>query len=224
MTLKREAPQREQGFTLVEMMVASVILLVVMTVVLTAVVEGQRSVSTIEARSADVNAAQSYVDEMTLSVRGATKVSVLCLSAGTGTWGACPASPNGEVTGEMLVTYHVGPSATYTGPPSVNYTGAPCTAWFFNSSHQLEYSSWSSVTSTGGALPTPSPASIELAGVQSGGFSYFSSYTGLVDISLSVLDAGTGNASSLQQASTPSMLEAQVDNPYSVQNVPPVNC
>jgi prepilin-type N-terminal cleavage/methylation domain-containing protein len=207
-----------KGFTLVEMMVASAVLLVVMAVVFAAVTEGQRSVSTIEARNADVNAAQAFIDEMALSVRGATKVSVLCLTGGA--WGGCPALPNGETQGEMLLTYHVGPSGDY-----VNYNKALCTAWFFNSSHQLDYSSWSTPTSSGGSLPTPSPASVELSGLQAGSFfSYFSAYPGLVDISLSVLEAGTANASSLQQASSPSMLEEQVDNPFYVQNTPPSDC
>jgi prepilin-type N-terminal cleavage/methylation domain-containing protein len=215
--------QRERGFTVVELVVASAILLVVLTVVFTAVVEGQRSVSTIQARSMDADVAQSYIDEMALSVRGATKVSVLCPQSAT-TWGTCPTSPNGEVTGQMLVTYHVGPSVGYSGPPSVNYGAQPCTAWFFTSSHQLERSAWSSQTSSGGTLPTPSPASIELSGVTSGSFSYFPSYTGLVDISRSVLEAGSAQASSSQQASNPATLEAEVDNPYSVQDVPPTSC
>jgi prepilin-type N-terminal cleavage/methylation domain-containing protein len=216
----------EHGFTLVEMMIASVIMLVVMAVVLTAVVEGQRLVNTMEARTADINAAQSRVDEITLAVRGATEVSVLCLSPGTtATWGTCGTGQ--QVSGEMLVAYHVG--------PSVNYTGASCSAWFFSNS-QLEYSSWSGGTVSGGTLPTPSPATVELSGVKSGSFSYFPShtvpsptgpvpsYTGLVDVSLSVLEAGSATGSGIQVASSPSMLEAQVDNPYAVQDVPPTQC
>jgi len=203
----------ETGFTLVEMMIASVIMLVVLAVVLSAVVEGQRTVNTIAARTADINAAQSYVDEMTLSARGATMVSVLCLAAGA--WGPCPASGSGEVTGSMLLTYHV------TTGQAVNYTGAACSAWFFNGS-ELEYSSWSGPTiSNGTALGN---TTVLLSGVQSGDFSYFPSYVGLVDITLSLSGQASAAGSGAQEASNPSTLEAEVDNPYVVQSTPPVDC
>ena len=60
--------------------------------------------------------------------------------------------------------------------------------------------------------------------MQSGSFGYFQSYTGLVDISVSVLNAGTATGSESQQASSPSALETEVDNAYSVQSVPPEQC
>jgi hypothetical protein len=63
-----------------------------------------------------------------------------------------------------------------------------------------------------------------LTGVQSGSFGYFQSYTGLVDITVSVLSAGSASGSGSQQPSSPSALETQVDNAYSVQSVPPGQC
>ena len=53
-----------QGFSLIEMMVATAISLVVLSIVLVAVIEGQRSINTIAARTADSNAAQPYMDQM----------------------------------------------------------------------------------------------------------------------------------------------------------------
>jgi hypothetical protein len=115
----------------------------------------------------------------------------------------------------MLLTYHVG--------ASVSYSGYTCEAWFLNGS-DLEYSSWAGGTSDGTTLPTPGSATVELTGVQSGSFGYFQSYSGLVDISISVLSAGNATGSGGQQASSPSALETQVDNAYAVQSVPPGQC
>ncbi len=206
---------RDQGFSLIEMMVATAISLVVLGTVMTAVVEGERSINTIAARTADSNAAQPYMNQMALDTRGATEVSVLCPTGSGSGWSSCTNSGSGEVTGSMLLTYHVG--------ASVSYSGYTCEAWFFNGS-DLEYSSWAGGTGDGTTLPTPSNATVELTGVQSGSFGYFQAYTGLVDISVSVLNVGTATGSESQQASSPSALETEVDNAYSVQSVPPEQC
>ncbi len=211
----REKDHGDQGFSLIEMMVATAISLVVLSIVLVAVIEGQRSINTIAARTADSDAAQPYMDQMALDTRGATEVSVLCpTTSGTG-WSSCTNSGTGETSGSMLLTYHVG--------ASVSYSGYTCEAWFMNGS-DLEYSSWAGGTGDGTTLPTPSNPTVELTGVQSGSFGYFQSYTGLVDISISVLSAGSASESGSQQASSPSALETQVDNAYSVQSVPPGQC
>jgi prepilin-type N-terminal cleavage/methylation domain-containing protein len=211
----RDEGHGDQGFSLIEMMVATAISLVVLSIVLVAVIEGQRSINTIASRTADSNAAQPYMDQMALDTRGATEVSVLCpTTSGTG-WSSCTNSGTGETSGSMLLTYHVG--------SSVSYSGYTCEAWFINGS-DLEYTSWAGGTGDGTTLPTPSNPTVELTGLQSGSFGYFQSYTGLVDISISVLSAGSASGSGSQQESSPSALETQVDNAYSVQSVPPGQC
>jgi prepilin-type N-terminal cleavage/methylation domain-containing protein len=211
----REKDQRDRGFSLIEMMVATAISLVVLAIVMTAVVEGERSINTIAARTADSNAAQPYMNQMALDTRGATEVSVLCPTGSGAGWSSCTNSGTGAVAGTMLLTYHVG--------SSVSYSGYTCEAWYFNGP-DLEYSSWGGGTGDGTTIPTPSTATMELTGVKSGSFRYFPSYTGLVDISMSVLNAGGASGTESQQASSPSALETEVDNAYSVQNVPPEQC
>ena len=206
----------DQGFSLIEMMVATAISLVVLGTVMTAVVEGERSINTIAARTADSNAAQPYMNQMALDTRGATEVSVLCPTGSGSGWSSCTNSGSGEVTGSMLLTYHVGTSAALQRL----YLRSVVLQWFGPRVQQLGRRDGR----RDDAADAEQRHRRVATGVQSGRFRYFQAYTGLVDISVSVLNAGTATGSESQQASSPSALETEVDNAYSVKSAPPEQC
>ncbi len=196
-TSKRQMPRRalDRGFTLVEMMVASALALIVMSVAFAGIVESQRTINTTMARNSDDNAAQSIVDRIELAVRSATSVGVMCWSGSA--WSQCSSAP-----------------ATWQSTPSTELwiyssSGATaCTAWILTGSASGYYLEFAT-----GAHSATSTPTIELYGVTAGSFTYFSSFSGLIDINLEVRHAGSSSANGYEEQSAPSQIEAEADDP-----------
>jgi prepilin-type N-terminal cleavage/methylation domain-containing protein len=190
-------PRRDdQGFTLVELMIASALALVIMSVAFGAVIESQRTINTAMARNSDENAAQALVNRIELGVRAATSVGVMCWSGSA--WASCSSAP-----------------AIWQSPPSTELwiydstATTPCTAWILTGSTSGYYLE----LATGTTHSTMSTPSVELSGITAGSFSYFTNFPGLVDVNLAVQHATSGLADGYQQQSSASQLEAEVDDP-----------
>jgi prepilin-type N-terminal cleavage/methylation domain-containing protein len=188
------------GFSLVEMMIATAVFVIFMGTAFTAVVEAQRGINTIVARNNDVNYVQSYLNNLTYQVRQATAIA---------TYGG-----SGPYT--QLWIYNSSP------PTSWPYK---CTIWVYNSSASpTELEAFVSNGTVGVSSPTPPTIAavsgvgvdVQLSGVSpvssSGLFQIYSSYPGLVDVDLQVQNSTSGSQSSRQEGSTASQLEVEADD------------
>jgi type II secretory pathway pseudopilin PulG len=192
--------EESAGFTMVELMVATAVMMIFMSAAVFGVLEAQRGINTVAAREADANQAQALVDQMMAQVRAAS--------------GAAVYGCNSQCT--QLWLYNANP------PPTWPYS---CTVWVYNASTtpaQLEAFATNS-TVTVGTTPTLSQISAaasvrdQLSGVAapsgfSGIFQTFGGYPGLVDVDLTVQYATSAGQSSSQEASKPSQIETEADD------------
>lgn len=188
--------RHEEGFSLIELMVATVVMLIVMAAAVTGVFEAQRGMNTIVDRSTSINEAQPFLDAIGEQVRQADAIAEY--------GGAGPYS--------QLWLYRASPSSAW------NYK---CTVWLYDgTSTALEaYVSNSSVQ-----LASPTRAQIAAAmtfqaqlpnvspSTGSGPFQYFSAFPGLVGIDVMVAYPGGGSGGDVQAASPPSRVEVEADN------------
>lgn len=184
----------DQGFTIIELMIATAIMMVFMAAALTGVIEGQRGVNTVVARATDASADQSYLSDLRAQVQSA---------AGLAEYGG-----TGPYT-ELWI---------YNSNPPSNWPYS-CTVWVYNAG-TLEAFVASSLTISS---PSPSAIGAQATGVRaqlngispttgSGIFSFFSGYPGLVDVNLMVQYSSSGQQSDVQMASSPLQFEVEADD------------
>ena len=230
----------QEGFSLIELMIAVALLAIMMAAAFTAVIEAERSANTVAARTTDAATAEPVVNSLARQIRAAQQAA---LNDATGT---NPYTRNPEYTELWLAS-----DSTSDWPYK-------CTIWaYVDSTHELEAFA-TATTSQYWPVPlaqTTTPADLvgyaqnstdglrvaaQLQGVSplpsvSGGlFQDFGTYPGLVDIGLQLRYSTKSNQSSIQEATaTPVMVEVEADdaNPNSgPQNVSttspyyPTNC
>lgn len=192
---KRTGPQ---GFSLIELMIAMAILMVVMAVAMAGVVQSQRGINTVVARETDATQAQSLVNAFSAQVRSASSAAVYDCSG---------------LDCNQVWLYNSNP------PVSWPYS---CTVWAYNSSATPpELEAYVSSGSVGISTPTISTITsvmaprLQLLGatpVSTKMFQIFLNYPGLVDVDLKVQYLTSSTQNGVQEASTPSQLEAEADS------------
>jgi len=200
--LKAEAKRAaSEGFTLVELMVAMAVMMIFMTAAIAGVIEAQRGMNTVVARTSNMNDALPFLDAIAEQVKDATAVAEY--------GGAGPYSE--------LWLYDQDPPSSW---------GYNCTVWVYSSTGSDLLAYVANVTSASPVeVASPTPAGITAAGMTvraqldnlgavsgTGIFQYFAGYPGLVDISAELQYPNGGAQSDVQEASTPAQLEVEVDN------------
>lgn len=189
------------GFTLVELMVATALLMIVMAAAVTGIVEAQRGINTVSAREADANRAQALVNQVSRQVAAAS--------------GAAVSGCSGQCTELWL----------YDETPPMDWP-YKCTVWVFDGSSspgQLDVFATNASVVVAAATPTLTQISAaasmraQLKGVSapsgsSGIFQVFSGYPGLVDINFLVQYYTSSGQSDTQGASAPSQVETEADD------------
>jgi type II secretory pathway pseudopilin PulG len=195
------------GFTLVELMVATAVFMLFTAVAVLGISEAQRGVNTFVARETDTNEAQATVNLAMELVRQAQSAAVYGCTSGT----------SSEQCAQLWL---------YNPTPPSNWPYA-CTVWAYNgtaSPPELDMFGFSTAdlpvqlsTPTVAQLATVATARSQLPGVEplaglSEPFRTFSGYPGLVDLSLEAQYSTVAAASSTQQASSPVELETEADD------------
>lgn len=130
-------PRRDQdgGFTIVEMAIATALGLIIMLASLGAVIEGQRSLTTVMNRTSDINAAQSVLTRIATGVRGASAASIITSGSQSQLWlqasGTCtewvftgaPTNALELQTGTSHLSMSTPPAVEISGVTSGSFSG-----------------------------------------------------------------------------------------------------